>query len=587
MKSEKSFSIGRQISFLFGVLFIAFSVVLIFYFAFYAKESIRNSLNRYEDESYGIARDVESFFDSVENQLEWLASDSGDTSYWNTSEPYNRKLFFDRLSSRIRSLMRMTDGLDAVVMVQRNSDVIIESHKMDNTDFILLMNDFNGHSTTLPIAPVVRFLSDGNKAEIVFSRPVVSYTTDDRYSKTPAYVYGAVGIDSILPQDMDCMICCLCTIENDELTILSKRGSQAQTLTDSEIRSVFKAKGTIFDINNRKCFCSIGKLDRAGLFIVLFQPLSSIIWDVIKVVLIGLAVLIVLLMIGVYGTRIIRRRLMKPLDVIVDETNTIKNGDFKHRIQKSQASEFSVISDSFNMVLDEIENSNGIVIDQQRKLYELELMNRETQIKGLQSQINPHFLYNTLECIRSISRFNNVPSISEIVSGMSDIYRYSASFSEGTLETELECIRSYATIMNIRYESRIEFDIADGTMIKDCHMPKMILQPIVENAITHGIAPLQMHGRIGVDVSMNENTVTVRISDNGVGIDHDKLEELTSKLQNGIMTEHNSHNIGLYNVHMRLRNEFGLEYGVSIESEEGKGTVVFMTLPYTIKEDRS
>ena len=217
----------------------------------------------------------------------------------------------------------------------------------------------------------------------------------------------------------------------------------------------------------------------------------------------------------------------------------------------------------------------------------MQLLNRESQLRSLQAQINPHFLYNTLECIRSISQYYGVSEVSKIISGMIHIYRYSASnVVEGTLQSEFACAEAYAQIVQVRYEGRYEVELEPEESLRDSYMPKMILQPLIENAVSHGLAKRFSGGRVRVTARREGEEVLITVWDNGEGIPEADLEELRRRLERDMDTEGREGSIGLHNVHARIWKTFGGGYGVTIDSREGEGTSVYVRFPGTDRPER-
>ena len=215
----------------------------------------------------------------------------------------------------------------------------------------------------------------------------------------------------------------------------------------------------------------------------------------------------------------------------------------------------------------------------------MQLLNRESQLRSLQAQINPHFLYNTLECIRSISQHYGVGEISKIISGMIRIYRYSASHvSQGTVESEFSCADAYAQIVQVRYEGRYNIVLDADPDLHNYHMPKMILQPLIENAVNHGLIYRYTDGEVRVTAREAAGDILVTVADNGKGMKPEELLALRERLEQGILTESKKDSIGLNNVHLRIRKTFGASYGVQVESREDEGTTVYIRFP---KSNRS
>lgn len=219
--------------------------------------------------------------------------------------------------------------------------------------------------------------------------------------------------------------------------------------------------------------------------------------------------------------------------------------------------------------------------------YEMELLMKQADIASLQSQINPHFLYNTLECIRGQALKEGSDDIAKITQALSRFFRYSISKQKNivTLADELANVENYVTIQKYRFRDRfsLRIDIPDEEDILDSAIPKLALQPILENAIIHGFADRVTGGLITITGYITNDQLSITVSDNGCGMDHTALERLNEKLRNKDVSTggKNGTGIGVQNVDRRLKLLFGDTYGLHISSIPGIGTDVELFLPHT------
>jgi len=213
-----------------------------------------------------------------------------------------------------------------------------------------------------------------------------------------------------------------------------------------------------------------------------------------------------------------------------------------------------------------------------------QLMKTQAELDALQSQINPHFLYNTLDTIRGQARMAGLTEIEVMTLSLSKLFQYSISdYNEFvTLKEELGIIDNYLLIQNLRFDNRFRFSkhIESDTFLMK--VPKMLLQPLVENSVRHGLEPKLGQGTLLIDAYRTRSRLFINISDDGVGIPTDRLTEINHILSNSdqiILSKRNGFSIGLYNVNTRIRLLFGFEYGLSIVSAKDIGTKVQISLP--------
>ena len=235
--------------------------------------------------------------------------------------------------------------------------------------------------------------------------------------------------------------------------------------------------------------------------------------------------------------------------------------------------EIAVLNDNIADMMERIQELN------QRVNTELN-RKRELEISSLQAQINPHFLYNTLYDVQQLCVIGDMDLAAEMVSDLAQFYRTGLSRGRQiiTLREELTHVESYLHIQMHRYTNVFTYEVRIPEQFMDMKVPKLTIQPIVENAIYHGIKPkLTNDGLIIIEAETeNESVLLIKVSDNGVGIDADNLKRILEEINSDTETRKG---YGMHNVHNRLRLQLGAEYGITIKSEVDVGTVVVIRLP--------
>lgn len=247
--------------------------------------------------------------------------------------------------------------------------------------------------------------------------------------------------------------------------------------------------------------------------------------------------------------------------------------------------ELDDITTSFNEMLTETDRLNHTIFETYTRMYEMESNNRKTEIAYLRSQINPHFLYNTLTLICGLASASMDDEIISVTNALSQIFRYSIKGKDiVTLEEELEIVKSYLMIQKERFGDRFEvkYEVADKCL--QCMIPRMVLQPLVENAIVHGLEPSETPGKliIGAGPDPSNSYYAVWVYDTGVGMDTVTRDALRHSLKNVDNPKNpNDHtSIGLLNVNSRMVLYYGADFTLTLDSEEGVGTNVQFHIPY-------
>lgn len=240
--------------------------------------------------------------------------------------------------------------------------------------------------------------------------------------------------------------------------------------------------------------------------------------------------------------------------------------------------ELGYLSESFNNMSKKLDHLMNMI-------YKEELTRKEAELKSLQAQINPHFLYNTLENINWMAQLNGVNEISDMVTSLASIMEATIGRDHKliTLREELTYIDNYISILKYRFEDKLNLikDISEDT--KQALIPKLLIQPIIENAIYHGIENIDRKGEIKIHTSLNESILTIEVIDNGVGMTEDELKELNLNIESQ-ENENIKKSIGLINVNKRIKLFYGNDYGLKILSKYNEFTSVSLSVPYKDKE---
>jgi two-component system sensor histidine kinase YesM len=285
-----------------------------------------------------------------------------------------------------------------------------------------------------------------------------------------------------------------------------------------------------------------------------------------------------------FGTRMIFN-IVWPISKITSQLENIGDSTFKNQLKVSSNNEIGIIVNDINNMLTRQKAMTKKIFKTQDQLYTLELEKKEAELSALQSQINPHFLYNTLECIRSIGIYHNIDEIQHISTSMAKIFRYAIKSQEQvTIRDEIECIEDYLRIMNIRFMDKFELILHIDESLHTLTINKMVLQPIVENAIYHGLENIIGKGTITINATVDEKSqqLTLEVKDNGKGMELEQLTQLQEKLSSNTtstITKETQRSVGIINIHNRLKLNYGDEFGINIDSKLGEGTSIYLQIP--------
>lgn len=262
-------------------------------------------------------------------------------------------------------------------------------------------------------------------------------------------------------------------------------------------------------------------------------------------------------------------KVLSPLKKIRQQMKKIENEDFDVQININGNDEITMLGRSFNKMSAKLKE----LINQ---VYLIQIKQKEAELSALQAQINPHFLYNALDTIYWMARMEKAFETSKLIEALAKLFRLSLnSGKEFTLlRDEVEHIRNYIFIQKKRFGDSIVFDIEFEEELLECQVVKLVLQPLLENAIIHGIDKKDGKGNIRVSIKKENGNVIYEIKDNGIGVD---IEEINLLLKN---VGNSNRGLGIKNVNDRLKLYFGEQYGITFLSEKGEGTTVIVKQPF-------
>lgn len=319
--------------------------------------------------------------------------------------------------------------------------------------------------------------------------------------------------------------------------------------------------------------CYYSPVGQSGFTVILMQPssLSSANIRLMQLVSLVFALVCLLFCIGV-SVRL-TKSLYQPIQELSDAMGRVSAGDLSARISVTRSDEFGQLNKDFNAMTERLEQNMQAQLRHEKNL-------NDARIRQMQAQLNPHFLYNTLDTMKWIAKINKVPQVASLAGDLGAILRTSINNEQFiTLQQELELVKQYINIQKIRFSGRFEYVIHMPDELMDCIVPKLILQPLVENSIIHGLdgcegGYLYLYGRCTKD-----GTLEISVTDDGCGMD----AETVSRLNHPEPKLVNNH-LGIYNVNSILKLYYGEAYGLHASSRPGVGTTVTVSIPLRKEE---
>ncbi|MDD9268376.1 sensor histidine kinase [Paenibacillus sp. GCM10023248] len=328
---------------------------------------------------------------------------------------------------------------------------------------------------------------------------------------------------------------------------------------------------------NKRYFYSYESSDYTSWRTVVLIPKDVVLLKQKRIQEIVLTVGVLTMSLIAFVSYILSHQITVPLRKIMVKMSSVELGNFNERMDYKGKNELGKLSRMYNLMLDSI---SRLI----HEVYESKLAEKNAQLSALHAQINPHFLYNTLNIMKSISRLRGIEEVAEISESLASLFQYSMKnlHHPVTLERELEHIRHYFNIQQHRFGSRMRLDVEIPEYLLGAQVLKLTIQPLIENAVDHGIRRMKAGGCIRVEATASDGTLFISVSDNGAGIEPHKRQELqaafhsTSALQ-GLQDA--ADGIGLLNIHQRLHLFYGGESGLTISCPPEGGTSVRIIMP--------
>ena len=322
---------------------------------------------------------------------------------------------------------------------------------------------------------------------------------------------------------------------------------------------------------NRGKLYSISRSNKTGWTVVGCMSVSELLRKSNQAQSIYVLISALLMIVALLFSRFLAKSLTYPLQRLRDSMSRVQEGHFDGAdVEIDSENEIGSLTKSFNVMTHRIQD----LMEQNVKEQEAK---RKSELKALQSQINPHFLYNTLDSIIWMAEGRKYEEVVLMTASLARLLRQSISNEDEVvpLAREVEYAKGYLTIQKMRYKDKLEFEIDVEPSILNIRLIKLVLQPVIENAIYHGLKYKESRGLLLVKGFMKNGNAVLQVIDDGVGMDQETLDHIYERHK----VDYHSNGVGIYNVQKRLQLYYGNEYGIVYESKPGEGTTATITIP--------
>lgn len=370
---------------------------------------------------------------------------------------------------------------------------------------------------------------------------------------------------------------------NTDGMVISESTGQTVGMPMSELPYVNDSAAGILEleasIDQNEWVYAVKTSKLTGWRVLAIQPRSELLRQMDRIMLVTLLIIAATVIVSLYVSWAVAGVITRPIRRILQSMKKFQKGHFDEQVKLGGMDEIGQLGAGYNIMV-------GRVRELVDDMYAAQLKQKDAELKVLQSQINPHFLYNTLNTIAWTAEKNGDKVVGEMIYALSAIFTISLSQGRDTitLQDEFKLVEHYLFLQQMRFKDRLSYELELDPALADYPIPKLLLQPLVENSVVHGIEPLTDDlGYVHVHASADDSSLRIEITDNGVGIEKNKLDDMAIGLRTGGLTPaRNGDSFALYNIGERIRMFYGDGALIDIHSEPGFGTRIILTLPIQI-----
>ena len=526
-------------------------------------------------------QNIDSYIDYMEN-ISYLVSSNEDVQSYLFGDENNPEAR-GRILNQFKTILdSRSDILNLGIIGENGRMLINNAQRLANPDLDIhtqewYMNALNGTVSSYLSSSHVQHIISGERPWVI----TLSRGIRNKISGTGNEKEGVFFID--LNYSAISELCNQSMVENQGYAfILDADGNivyhpqQQQLYNELQTENISLIMGTDSDTvlsgkgSGEKLY-SISRSEKTGWTVVDCVRVEELLRKSNKAQSLYVLVAMGLMVVALFFSRFISRSITQPIQQLCDSMERVQEGDFSvSDIVVDSVNEIGSLTRSFNVMTHRIQE----LMEQNIREQEAK---RKSELKALQSQINPHFLYNTLDSIIWMAEGKKNEEVVLMTAALARLLRQSISNEDEVVSIgqEVEYARGYLTIQKMRYKDKMEFQIDVDPSILHIPLIKLVLQPVIENAIYHGLKYKESKGLLQVKGFLENGNAVIQVIDNGVGMDPETLAHIYDKHK----VNYQSNGVGVYNVQKRLQLYYGNEYGITYESEKGRGTTATITIP--------
>lgn len=562
--------------------FSAFIVMTLFAYAmislhFTEKTVLHNSIDYTSRLMKQINGDIDSYIDYMEN-ISSMVVNSSEVQRYMFHRPQETDSMYQQILTQFNTVVETRQDISNIGVISLNGESIINNGQdilnpniaLEDVDWYLDALEEEG--TQLSSSHVQNVIKDNYKWVVTLSRGIINPFSGEKAGVFFIDLNYKVIKDLCENNDWEPNHYLFITDENGRIIYHPKQQLLYSDLREERIQEVLECKSNYFltDEGEKSQLYTISKSEKTGWYVVGVSALADFMKEKDDAERLYLLTAVLLLFLALLLAVFLSAAITRPIKKLKLSMGQVEKGNFENAsIEVRDVNEIGSLSNSFNIMTYRIQQLMEQNIQEQEQ-------KRTSELKALQAQINPHFLYNTLDSIIWMAEGNKNQEVVIMTSSLAKLLRQSISNENELvpLGKEVEYTVSYLTIQKMRYRDKMDFEIQMEDEIKQVSIIKLILQPIVENAIYHGIKYKEGKGLILIKgYEMGEDAI-IEVCDNGIGMKPETLAQIWEGKK-----EEGENGVGVMNVQMRLKLYYGENYGISFSSEYESGTKVTIRIP--------
>lgn len=492
-----------------------------------------------------------------------------------------------KIESELNTVKITFPDIESAVYIDKDLNVFTNDNriemnleKLKESNFIEEIDQGSPENKWLPMQKREFMITDPEDPVLTLAKKVINPRNGKRWGilllniqeSSISEIYASMG-----PEDITSNF-----ILDDQGMIISSQNPEnvLKQLENEKLKKLILDKQNFSEIERlgwKRTLVTSITMEKEGWRFVSVIPVRGLTSDIDKTRIVVIFLVLMCFLMAIVAASLLSRVIVKPLTGLTGKMDEIKDGNLEVVCEVGSRDEIGKLASGFNLMVMRIKELLNKSMQEQKKL-------REYELALIQAQIKPHFLYNSLELIYTLCGMAGAKEAQTATKSLADFYRIALSKGQEviSLEEEIKNVRDYLNIQRYRYCDVFDYEIQIPEEIKNSKILKLTLQPLIENSIYHGLKTKGSYGRIEVKGYLEGQSVHVIVRDDGVGMSRERIAEILDDRHAEKLKE----SFGLRSVDERLRLFFGEQYGLKIESEPGRGTVINITIPYR-EEGRS